>query len=80
MRHKNGFRRRRSCESQLLLCVDGIVKSLDKGEQIDIILLDLKKAFDKVPHQRLLQKLAFCGIRGQLNEWIHIFCQIALKL
>ena len=49
---QHGFRRRRSCESELLLCIDDIVKSLDKGEQIDIILLDLKKAFDKMPYQR----------------------------
>ena len=33
----------------------------------------LTKSFDKVPYQRLLQKLAFCGIRGQLNEWIYRF-------
>ena len=44
---QHGFRRRRSCESQLLLCIDDIVKSLDKGEQIDIILLDLKKLLIK---------------------------------
>ena len=70
---QQGFRRRRSCESQLLLCIDDIVKSLDMGDQIDIILLDLKKAIDKVPYQRLLQKLVFCGIKGQLNEWVHSF-------
>lgn len=63
----------RSCESQLLLCVDDIVKSLDKGEQIDIILLYLQKAFDNVPYQRLLQKLYFCAVKGQLNEWICSF-------
>ncbi|XP_060583416.1 uncharacterized protein LOC132739674 [Ruditapes philippinarum] len=47
---QSGFRRRRSCESQLLTTVNNLVKGLDKNEQIDAILLDFSKAFDKVSH------------------------------
>ena len=39
----------------------------------DIILLDLAKAFDKVPHARLLHKLDFYGGRGNTNKWISSF-------
>ena len=62
--HRHGFRSRRSCETQLIVTKDSIVKSLAHGEQVDIILLDFYKAFDKVPHQRLLHKLDFYGVRG----------------
>ena len=37
---QHGFRRRRSCESQLIITIDALAKSLAKGEQVDVILLD----------------------------------------
>ena len=40
---------------------------------MDVILLDFAKAFDKVPHQRLLYKLSFYGIRGDTLKWIEAF-------
>ena len=37
----------------------------------DCVFLDLKKAFDKVPHRKLLEKLEFIGgLRGNLLEWM----------
>ena len=54
---QRGFQKRRSCESQLILTVQDLAKGLNDGEQIDAVLLDFSKAFDKVPHQRLLEKL-----------------------
>ena len=54
---QHGFRKHRSCESQLIQTVNDFSKALDKGKQIDAITLDFSKAFDKVPHHRLLQKL-----------------------
>jgi len=39
----------------------------------DGILLDFSKAFDKVPHQRLLEKLSYYGVRGNLHSWIKDF-------
>ncbi len=70
---QHGFRRRRSCESQLLITVDSLAKTLDARQQIDIILLDFSKAFDKVPHQRLLNKLEYYGVRGTTWLWIKDF-------
>jgi hypothetical protein len=43
---------------------------LDLKEQIDLILLYFSKAFDKVPHERLLYKMEYYGIRGHMNSWI----------
>ena len=70
---QHGFRKRRSCESQLLLTVNDLAKGLDSGEQMDVILLDFAKAFDKVPHKHLLTKLDYYGIRGQTKAWIASF-------
>ena len=47
---------------------------LNKGQgQVDVILLDFSKAFDTVPHQRLLQKLRKYGIRNHTLNWISSF-------
>ncbi|CAM5126087.1 unnamed protein product [Eretmochelys imbricata] len=40
------------------------------GGSVDIVYLDFQKAFDKVPHQRLLRKLSCHGIRGKILSWI----------
>ena len=71
--NQHGFRKKRSCESQLILTIQDLASGLEDGEQIDAILLDFSKAFDKVPHQRLLLKLQHYGIRGQLLSWIESF-------
>ena len=42
---------------------------------MDVILLDFAKAFDKVPHQRLLQKLDYYGVRGHTKNWIASFLE-----
>ena len=70
---QHGFRARRSCETQLLTLTYELAKSLDKGIQQDLIILDFSKAFDKVPHQRLIAKLDFYGIRGSTLNWIKAF-------
>ena len=62
-----------SCESQLILIVQDLAKGLNDEEQIDAVLLDFSKAFDKVPHQRLLEKLRHYGVRDSINQWIADF-------
>ena len=62
---QHGFRSKRSCETQLIISIQDIAKSLGNGNQIDCILLDFSKAFDKVPQQRLAQKIDFYGSRNQ---------------
>ena len=60
----HGFRKHRSCESQLISTVHDLAKGIEDRKQTDVVLLDFSKAFDKVPHLRLLQKLDHYGIRG----------------
>ena len=50
-----------------------LADALNDGEQADAILFDLSKAFDKVPHQRSLEKLRYDGIRDHLNDWVAEF-------
>ena len=54
---QHGFRARWSCETQLVTLCHGLADSLDKNKQTDMVILDFSKAFDWVPHQRLLIKL-----------------------
>lgn len=70
---QHGFRKNRSCESQLLLTIHDLVDGLRNKQQIDAILLDFSKAFDKVPHRRLLLKLHNYGIRDNILTWISQF-------
>ena len=72
---QHGFRRKRSCETQLVITTDEIARSLENGSQVDVILLDFSKAFDKVPHQRLLHKLSFYGVQDKTLGWIRSFLQ-----
>ena len=46
---------------------------MSKGAQTDVIIMDFSKAFDRVPHKRLLHKLSHYGIRGYTLEWIAAF-------
>ena len=71
--HQHGFRKNRSCETQLIGLIDELSKGLDKNDQIDTILLDFSKAFDKVHHLSLLKKLNYFGISGSLHHWIQDF-------
>jgi len=43
---------------------------LDAGYGIDVIYLDYKKAFDTVPHRKLIEKLRYYGVTGQMLNWI----------
>ena len=70
---QHGFRKRRSCETQLVLTLQDLAKGLDDREQIDAVLLDFSKAFDKVSHHLLHHKLHYYGIRGQTLGWIDSF-------
>jgi hypothetical protein len=70
---QHGFQSGLSCESQLIETVHDWITAMDNKSQIDAILLDFAKAFDKVPHKRLLSKLAFYGITGNTKNWIKSF-------
>jgi len=68
--NQHGFRSNHSCVTQLITLTENISSALDHRKQVDIILLDFSKAFDTVPHQRLLTKLKFYGINGSTFNWI----------
>lgn len=55
---------------QLLSLTEDILKVADNRKQVDLVFLDFRKAFDKVPHKRLLNKLSSYGIQGDLVNWI----------
>ena len=71
--YQHGFRKKRSCETQLITTVHDLAIGLDRRQQVDAILLDFSKAFDKVPHQRLAVKLHDYGIRDKNLSWIQSF-------
>ena len=54
---QHGFRKHRSCVTQLLHVVEDLSDMFDNGDPFDIIYLDFKKAFDQVSHKRLAVKL-----------------------
>ena len=71
--NQSGFRKGHSCETQLLTTVDDFLRNLNSGLQTDVLFLDFKKAFDKVPHHRLCHKLSYYGIRNATLNWIQNF-------
>ena len=66
---QQGFRTGRSCITQLLGVIHNVGKALDSGKETDMIYLDFSKAFDSVPHDKLLFKLHQFGISGTLLNW-----------
>ena len=54
---QHGFLKARSCLTNLLCFLEEISKWVDDGSRVDVIYLDFQKAFDQVPHQRLILKL-----------------------
>ena len=67
---QHGFLKGRSCTTNLIQFMDRTTKILDEGKSADIFYLDFAKAFDKVPHERLLVKLKSKGVGGEMFNWI----------
>ena len=62
--NQHGFVKNKFCFTNLLETIDCILDLLDEGIPVDIFYFDFKKAFDRVPHNRLIYKLECLGIRG----------------
>ena len=77
--HQHGFRKKRSCLTQLIDHVDNILKTLNDGNEVDVIYLDYAKAFDKVDHQILLAKAKRYGIKGKTLQWLTEFLKDRLQ-
>jgi len=72
-RRQHGFRSGHSCEMQLILSIDDWAKSINSGLCSDVAIFDFSKAFDSVPHLRLLSKIESYGIQGSTKRWIKSF-------
>ena len=72
-KQQHGFVKNKSCTTNLLETLDFISASLENGTPVDVVLLDFAKAFDTVPHKRLLLKLTAYGISGLTLQWIESF-------
>ena len=72
-----GFREGRSCVSNLLCFYDRVTETMQERDGwVDSIYLDFSKAFDKVPHKRLIWKLQHIGgISDTLLDWMNDFLQ-----
>ena len=66
---QHGFLKARSCLTNLLCFLEEITKWVDDGSPVDVVYLDFQKAFDKVPHQRLLLKLKAHDVINWIEKW-----------
>ena len=67
---QHGFTQHRSCLTNLLHYLETVTTLLDEGHNVDVFYLDLSKAFDRVPHQRLLSKIRAHGISNEIFNWV----------
>lgn len=70
---QHGFRPGHSCSSQLIELMEDFTDFFEHSDPFDTIYLDFAKAFDRVPHVRLLTKVYNYGVRGDLFDWIKDF-------
>ena len=70
---QHGFIRGRSVETNLMGYTQYLLSSLDKGYQVDTIFMDLSKAFDRVNHDILIQKLRSIGVSNPLLSWLQTY-------
>ena len=71
IRHsQHGYSKGKSCLTNLLTFYRKVFETIDKGDEYDIVYLDYSKAFDRVPHRRLLSKVKAKGKGRKLLEWI----------
>ena len=67
---QHGFLSGRSCLTNLLEYLEYVTCKIDEKKPVDVIYLDFSKAFDKVPHARLLMKLKNMGFETSITNWI----------
>ena len=70
---QHGFTAKRSTDTILLKFYDYVSEAIDHGQAVDSIFFDFSKAFDTIPHDKLILRLRSCGITGNILLWIHDF-------
>ncbi|XP_065681518.1 uncharacterized protein LOC136095176 [Hydra vulgaris] len=73
VKQQHGFVKSKSCTTNLLDTLDFISTSLENGKPVDVIFLDFARAFDTVPHKKLLLKLAAYGMSGLTINGLKFF-------
>ena len=71
--NQHEFLEGKSCLTILLETFEDWTTTLDEGYGLDIIYLDYKKAFDTIPHCRLIKKLEAYDIQGKVAQWVEAF-------
>uniref|UniRef100_A0A803TVT0 Reverse transcriptase domain-containing protein n=1 Tax=Anolis carolinensis TaxID=28377 RepID=A0A803TVT0_ANOCA len=67
---QHGFTKKKSCQTNLISFFDRVTSWVDTGNAVDVAYLDFSKAFDKVPHDLLANKLVKCGLDKTTVRWI----------
>ena len=67
---QHGFLPKKYTSTNLISYLEYVTKKLDEGKPIDVLYLDFSKAFDKVPHARLIQKLKCFNLSREVVRWI----------
>ena len=70
-----GFRPSYSCDSALLTFTHNIIQSLENNSEVDAVALDFQKAFDVVPHDKLMSKFSELNIDKTVILWVQSFLQ-----
>ncbi|XP_069607092.1 uncharacterized protein [Ranitomeya imitator] len=68
--YQHGFMRNRSCQTNLISFYEEVSYRLDHGESLDVVYLDFSKAFDTVPHKRLVHKMRMLGLGENVCKWV----------
>ena len=74
-KYQHGFTPKKSTVTNLIEVLNMWSESISHGIPVDVIYLDYEKAFDKVPHRRLLLQLNKFGIKGNTLSWITDYLQ-----
>ena len=67
---QHGFRRGRSTVTNLLAYLEDLTKAVDQGKNVDVLYIDFARAFDKVPHRKLISKVRGVGLSGAVLQWV----------
>ncbi|KAG7305644.1 hypothetical protein JYU34_009744 [Plutella xylostella] len=71
--NQHGFLKNKSTNTNLACYISDLQEYIDQGLQVDAIYTDISKAFDRVNHKILLNKLSCIGVHGKLLKWFNSY-------